>query len=58
MWLGVYYEKICIYPIFYLLMGDYKGFRFWTELPGGELGDVRVSERRGCLVQGPHNQGL
>ena len=25
MWLWVYYNKIPIYPIFYLLKGDYRG---------------------------------
>ena len=41
-WLWVHYTKIPIYPIFYLLKGDYRVQNLVFRVEGSRLGCVRI----------------
>ena len=54
----MYYNKIPIYPIFYLLKGDYRSNKgFWSFLGFGGLG-FRGLEFRGLGLRGLGLQGF
>ena len=52
MWLRVYYNKIPIYPIFYLLKGDYTPF-LRLRAPGATYGKVLKASLVESLVRTP-----